>query len=571
MIGSRLLSRHSNACGYRRYGGAMLFALHALLVLLLVACAPLAPDARTPVTVKIFAFNDFHGHLAPPPGGVMVPDPDAREGGKLVPAGGVEHLATLLGTLRKDHPHHAVVSAGDLIGATPLMSSIYNDEPTIEVMNRLGLDFNGVGNHEFDRGTAELLRLQNGGCAPDGCKSGVEYSGARFKFLAANVIVRNTRKPLFPAYGIKDFGGVRVAFAGVTLQGTSALVPAAGIAGVDFIDEVDAVNRLIPEIKAQGVAAIVVLLHQGGAQRGGHYNSCADFSGPVVEIARRLDPAVAVVVSGHTHQSYICRLHGKLVTSAGSYGRLLTEISMTLDARTGGVLATDAGNHVVATHLAKDPALTELIARYAAGLASQAHGVVGRIAESFSPVPDRNGESALGKLIADAQLEATATAGAVLAFMNPGGVRAPLVFRENGAVTYGELFAVHPFGNTLVTMTLTGAQLLEALELQWLTARPRPLYVSRGFSYEWDPRAPPGRRIVAGSVSLHGKALEPAARYRVTVNNFLAEGGDGFSVFTQGEQQVKGNTDIDAMTEYLGHHAAVRPDPSARVIARSNP
>ena len=154
----------------------MLFALHALLVLLLVACAPLAPDARTPVTVKIFAFNDFHGHLAPPPGGVMVPDPDAREGGKLVPAGGVEHLATLLGTLRKDHPHHAVVSAGDLIGATPLMSSIYNDEPTIEVMNRLGLDFNGVGNHEFDRGTAELLRLQNGGCAPDGCKSGVEIS-----------------------------------------------------------------------------------------------------------------------------------------------------------------------------------------------------------------------------------------------------------------------------------------------------------------------------------------------------------------------------------------------------------
>ncbi len=540
-------------------------AVAAALLPLLAACAGPAPVVGAAVEVKLLAFNDFHGYLTPPFSGVPQLAPDPAGVRTVIPAGGIEHFATLVTTLRANHPRTALVSAGDLVGASPLISSAFDDEPTIEAMNRIGLDFNGVGNHEFDRGTAELLRLQNGGCAAGGCKSGTAFEGARFRLLAANVVVRETGKPILPAYGIKTFGDLRIAFVGATLKGTPALVPGGGVAGLDFLDEADAVNRLVPELRAQGVETIVVLLHQGGAQRGGDYNSCEEFSGPVVDIARRLDPAIDVVVSGHTHQAYICRLHGKLVTSAGSYGRLLTEIDLSIDPQSRDVRAARAVNHVVAAVLPKDPAMTEIVSRHAALAAPLADRVVGRLGEPIPPLADTNGESALGKLIADAQLEATVAAGAVVAFMNPGGVRAPLPYKEGGAITYGELFSVHPFGNTLVTLTLTGEQILQMLEQQWQRERPRPLHVSRGFSYEWNGNAPPGQRVVPSSVTLNGLPLERAARYRVAVNNFLAEGGDGFLVFSQSEERVVGVTDIEAMIAYLRTHSPVRRDSSARV------
>jgi len=539
-------------------------AVAAALLPLLAACAGPAPELRAAVEVKLLAFNDFHGYLTPPFSGVPQLAPDPAGVRTLIPAGGIEHLATLVTTLRAKHPRTALVSAGDLVGASPLISGAFDDEPTVEAMNRIGLDFNGVGNHEFDRGADELQRLQNGGCAAGGCKSGMAFEGARFRFLAANVVVRETGKPFLPAYGIKTFGDIRVAFVGVTLRGTTALVPAAGVADLAFIDEADAVNRLVPELKAQGVETIVVLLHQGGAQRG-DYNACEGFSGPVVDIARRLDPAVDVVVSGHTHQAYICQVHGKLVTSAGSYGRLLTEIDLSIDPQSRDVKAARAVNHVVSSGLPKDPAMTEIVSRHAALVASLAGRVVGRISEPISPLADANGESELGKLIADAQLEATVAAGAVIAFMNPGGVRAPLPYKGGGEITYGELFAVHPFGNMLVTMTLTGEQILQVLEQQWQRERPRPLHVSRGFSYEWNGNAQPGRRVVPGSVTLNGQLLDRAARYRVAVNNFLADGGDGFPVFAQGEQRVVGITDIEAMIDYLRAHSPISRDSGARV------
>ncbi len=407
--------------------------------------------------------------------------------------------------------------------------------------------------------------LQNGGCADGGCKSGEAFDGARFRFLAANVVVRATGKPLFPAYGIKTFGDIKVAFVGATLRGTPALVPATGIADLTFIDEAEAVNRLIPELRAQGVETIVVLLHQGGAQRGGDYNTCEEFSGPVVDIALRLDSAVDVIVSGHTHQAYICELHGKLVTSAGSYGRLLTEIDLSIDPQSRDVKGARAVNHVVSTDLPKDPAMTEIVSRHAALAAPLEGRVVGRISEPISPLPDANGESALGKLIADAQLEAAAAAGAVIAFMNPGGIRAPLAYNADGEITYGGIFAVHPFGNTLVTMTLSGEQILQVLEQQWQRERPRPLHVSKGFSYEWNGKAPPGQRVVPGSVTLNGQPLDRAARYRVAVNNFLADGGDGFPVFAQGEQRVVGVTDIEAMVDYLRTRSPISRNTGSRV------
>ena len=541
------------------------FALAAVLVPLLAACATPAPAPRAAVEVKLLAFNDFHGYLTPPFSGVPQPAPDPAGVRTMIPAGGIEHLATLVTTLRAKNPHSALVSAGDLVGASPLISGAFDDEPTVQAMNRIGLDFNGVGNHEFDRGAAELQRLQNGGCADGGCKSGEAFDGARFRFLAANVVVRETGKPFFPAYGIKTFGTIKVAFVGATLRGTPALVPAAGVANLAFIDEADAVNRLIPELRAQGIETIIVLLHQGGAQRGGDYNSCEEFAGPVVDIAQRLDPAVDVVVSGHTHQSYICELHGKLVTSAGSYGRLLTEIDLSIDPQSRDVKAARAVNHVVATALPKDSALTEIVSRHAALVAALQDRVVGRIGEPISPLRDANGESDLGKLIADAQLEATADVGAVIAFMNPGGVRAPLPYKAGGEITFGELFAVHPFSNTLVTLTLTGEQILQILEEQWQRERARPLHVSRGFSYEWRENAQPGARVVPGSVTLNGQPLDRAARYRVTVNNFLADGSGGFPMFAQGEERVDGIADIDAMIAYLRAHSPIGRDSTPRL------
>jgi 5'-nucleotidase len=540
-------------------------ATAGVLLVLLAACASPAPDIRAAVEIKLLAFNDFHGYLTPPITGVPRPAPDPAGARTLIPAGGIEHLATLVTTLQANNPRTALVSAGDLVGASPLISGAFDDEPTVNAMNHIGLEFNGVGNHEFDRGAVELQRLQNGGCAEGGCKSGTAFGGARFRFLAANVLDRETGKPFMPAYGTKTFGDIRIAFVGVTLRGTTALVPAAGIAGLTFIDEADAVNRLVPELKAQGIETIVVLLHQGGAQRGGDYNSCEDFSGPVVDIARRLDPAIDVVVSGHTHQSYICQLHGKLVTSAGSYGRLLTEISLSIDPQTRDVKAARAVNHVVSTGLPNDAAMTELVSRHAALVASLELRVVGRISEPISPLADANGESELGKLIADAQLEATKSAGAVIAFMNPGGVRAPLPYKGGGEITYGELFAIHPFGNTLVTMTLTGEQILQILEQQWQRDRLRPLYVSKGFSYEWNGNAPLGQRVVPGSVTLNGQPLGRTARYRVAVNNFLADGGGGFPGLAQGEERAVGISDIEAMIDYLRTHSPIGRDSGSRI------
>ncbi len=543
------------------------FKLAAAVALLplLTACAGPAPDVRAPLEVKLLAFNDFHGYLTPPVSGVRQIAPDPAGVRTMIPAGGIEHLATLVTTLRAKNPRSALVSAGDLVGASPLISSFFDDEPTVQAMNRIGLDFNGVGNHEFDHGSAELQRLKNGGCAAGGCKSGTAFEGAPFAILAANVVVRETAKPLLPAYGIKIFGVIRIAFVGATLKGTPALVPGEGVAGLDFIDEADAVNRLVPELKAQGIETIVVLLHQGGAQRGGDYNSCVGFSGPVVDIARRLDPAVDVIVSGHTHQSYVCELHGKLVTSAGSYGRLLTEIDLSIDPQTRDVKAARAVNHVVATALPKDPAMTEIVSRHAALAASLENRVVGRISAPISALADENGESELGRLIADAQLAATVANGAVIAFMNPGGVRAPLPYKAGGEITYGELFSVHPFGNMLVTLTLTGEQIVQILEQQWQRERPRPLHVSKGFSYAWNGNAQPGQRVVPGSVTLNGKPLDRAASYRVTVNNFLADGGDGFPMFAQGEERVVGHTDIEAMIDYFRTHSPLNHDSRARV------
>lgn len=534
---------------------------NVLLALLLGACT-LPSSERGPVTLTLAAINDFHGNLELPPGGVPDVDP-ATQSRMRTPAGGVARLATMIDRLRAQNSHFAFVSSGDLVGASPLLSGHFDDEPTIEAMNSLGLDFNGVGNHEFDRGRVELLRQQSGGCPRGGCKSGRLFGGAKFRFLAANVIVRENGGTLFPPYAIREYGGVKVAFIGVTLKETPAMLSRAAVEGLEFLDEADTVNRLVPELKRAGAEAIVVLIHQGGFNRGGP-NDCTDFRGPIIDIVRRFDRAVDVVISGHTHQAYICRVEGRLVTSAGSYGRVLTEIELRLDAATRDVLTAKATNHVVRTDLPENPVLAALTVRQAQMLAALDR-TVGRITKPLLNIQNSDGESPLGQIIADAHLEATAGEGAEVAFMNPGGVRVPVDFKGAGAVSYSALYAVQPFANHLVTMTLSGEQILRLLEQQWSISGLRILHVSKSSGFAWDPAQPAGARIVRGSVVINGQALQPDRDYRVTVNSYLADGGDNLPLLREGRNRTNGVSSLDALVAYFERRSPLSPGAERRL------
>jgi 5'-nucleotidase len=541
-----------------------LITLYAGILLLVVlhASAYAAAPSSSRIALKIAAINDFHGWLQPSPERVRVMGPQAPLE-SAVTAGGMPQLAAMIERLRKQNPNFAFVSAGDLFGASPLVSAMFDDEPTIEAMNAARLDFNGVGNHEFDRGLADLRRMQAGGCPPKGCKSGASFSGARFPFLAANVVIAATGKPLFPPYGIKEYDGIKVAFIGLTLKATGTMLSPQARAGIEFRDEAETVKALLPELRAQGVNAIVALIHQGGFNRGGA-NECVDFQGPIVDVVARLDRAVDLVLSGHTHQAYICRLHDRLVTSAGAFGRFVTEIDVELDGKTGRVLSANAVNRVVLPDMPANAHQAALLERYV-NLSGPMQRPVGYITGAFSRAQNLDGESKLGQLIADAHLAATKDARAVLALMNPGGIRAPLPFKDGGAITFADVYSVYPFDNTLVTVTLTGAQVLEILEQQWSGDYSRVLAVSTGFTYAWDPRAPAGRRIVPGSVSINGEPLEPARAYRITVNSYLAGGGDRFDVLTRGNARVSAGSSRQAIVEYLQARSPVAPREERRI------
>ncbi|MCC6552677.1 MAG: bifunctional metallophosphatase/5'-nucleotidase [Polyangiaceae bacterium] len=533
-----------------------------------------------PVSVQLLAFNDLHGNLEPPQGSsgrITLHDSTT------VDAGGVAFFATHVAALRAQSPNTLVVSAGDLIGASPLVSALFHDEPTIEAMNAIGLDYNSVGNHEFDEGGSELLRMQHGGCHPaDGCADGTPFPGAAFTFLAANVVVdASTGKTLFPPYGIREFEGVSVAFIGMTLEGTPDIVTPTGVAGLTFMDEVDTVNALVPELQAQGVEAIVVLLHEGGYQTG-FYDECAGASGPILDIATNISDAVDVIVSGHTHQAYNCMIGGKLVTSAASFGRLITDIDLEISRETRDVISKSA-TQVIVTRDTADPGIGGLVQGYKDLSAPLANAEVGSItADLTNPVPPASpGLTEMGEVIADAQLAATEApelGGAEIAFMNPGGVRAPLTYAASppeaadGIVRYGELFTVQPFGNSLVVMTLTGAQIKELLEQQFQTdagGNPvnRILHVSQGFTYTYSLGAPVGSRIDPASMMLNGVMIDPAQSYRVTVNSFLASGGDKFTILTSGTDRVGGAIDLDALVDYFAASSPLSPPPLDRITA----
>jgi 5'-nucleotidase len=541
---------------------------------LLLAAGPVRAETAAPVELRILAINDFHGNLKPPPGGIRIPDPTDPARSRLVPAGGAEQMATLVQQLREGHTNTIFVAAGDLIGASPLLSALFHDEPTIESMSLMGLALSSVGNHEFDEGKDELLRMQNGGCHPtDGCRGPHPFAGAKFHYLAASTVVKDSGRTVFPPYEIRSFEGIPVAFIGLTLKGTAGIISPAAAAGLEFRDEAATVNALVPELRAKGVEAIVVLIHEGGWPTGG-INECPGISGPIVDIVKKLDRAVDLVISGHTHQAYVCNIDGRLVTSGDKFGTLVTAIDLTLDPATRDVVSAKAHNVIVRATLAKDPEQTALIDGYAKLAAPLADRPAGIIDATLSRLPNAAGESALGDVIADAQLAATSAAadgGAVIAFTNPGGIRTDLATRGDSPVTYANVFASQPFRNQLVTMTLTGAQIKAALEQQWADPnRPRILQVSHGFAYAFDAAGPAGARIDAGSMTLNGAPIDPATPYRVTVNSYLAQGGDGFTALKGGTAPQFGKYDDEVLFAYIKASTPLAAPPQGRITNRTH-
>jgi 5'-nucleotidase len=524
-----------------------------------------------PVDVRILAINDFHGYLRPSAGGIRIADPADKAKKIVVPAGGSETMATVVQQLRAQHPNTIFVAAGDLIGASPFLSAMFHDEPTIESLSMMGLAIASVGNHEFDEGKDELLRMQNGGCHPvDHCLGPHPFAGAKFHYLAASTVDKGTGKTVFPAYEIREFEGIPIAFIGLTLKGTATIVSPPGIAGLEFRDEAETVNALVPELKARGVEAIVVLIHEGGYPTG-DYNECPSISGAIVNIVKKFDRAVDVVISGHTHQPYVCEIDGRLVTSGDKYGTIVTAIDLKLDRTTRDIVSAKADNVIVRTGAnAKDPEQTALLESYDKLAAPLANRRAGAVTEALSHAPNHAGESKLGDLIADAQLAATqaeANGGAVIAFTNPGGIRTGIGGKEDGTVSYGDLFASQPFRNQLVTLTLTGMQIKNVLEQQWRDpALPRILQVSSSFSYTWDAAKPYGDHVLAASMALNGKPIDPTANYRVTVNNYLSVGGDGFSLLKEGTAPLVGVYDIDALYGYFRSNSPISPATAARII-----
>jgi 5'-nucleotidase len=590
--------------------------LAATVAALAIACGgsdggtpvTVAPPSPAPVdqpafTVKVIGFNDYHGNLeSPGTFGENTAVPAAQR----PPVGGAEFLAAHVAKMKAQNPLNVVVGAGDFIGASPLISSLFFDEPSVETVNRIGLEFNAVGNHEFDKGWTELLRLQNGGCKtaagaqdPNSCKGAavgtpVPFEGAKFKWLAANVVVTATGKTVLPAYGIKEFKGVKVAFIGMTLKATPTIVTPTGVAGLEFRDEAETVNKLVPELRAQGIESIIVLVHEGGFQTG----SLSDINGcegklagsAIANIVAKLDDAVDAVVSGHTHSAYNCKLPNAkgreiAVSSSSAFGRVLTDMDVSIDPGTRDVTQVKVSNRLVVRNdpaIGADTAVADIVNGYRKLVSPIANRVIGSITQAL---PNTRIDGACnmpaGNLVADAMLEATKANGfgsAQIAFMNGGGVRNPgFTFTSSAAgegdgnVTYGEAFTVQPFGNSLVTLTLTAQDIKDFMEEQFAGCRGQSATATRialpsaGFKYTWDGAQACNARIrdvtltsAGGTETLvaAGVVQNPARTYRVTVNSFMADGGDGYSTLLRGSSRLGGAQDIDALTAYMANFKA---------------
>jgi 5'-nucleotidase len=546
-----------------------------ILASLLAGCATTpATRPRGPVELNLVAINDFHGNLE---ASKYTLAPNGSDKKQTIQAGGIDVLKGALDAFRKEDKDLLFVAAGDLVGASPAMSSMFADEPSIEAMNRMGLVASSLGNHEFDQGSKELLRQQHGGCdsprPAKACQLSKDFRGAGFTYLAANVVDAQTGKNLVPGWRIVDVKGVKVGLVGAVLKDTPSVAVASAIKGLSFLDEADSINKVLPAMRAQGAQVFVVLIHEGG-HTGDAFDkvNCDGLEGPIVGIVKRLDPAIRLVITGHSHKGYLCKVDGRTVTQADAAGHLLSRIKMTVEPDSGRVDDIEVRN-VVMTPGAFTPDaqmaayLRDVRARSTAELAKPVAKIA---APNLARKEGESGESPLGDVIADAAVAATRDQGVQLGFMNPGGIRKDLEAGEGGVVSFGQAQAVLPFGNTLVVLDVTGAQLRTMLEQQW--DRPNKdqymLQVSRALSYAWDSTRPVGQRLVPGSLKVNGKPVDENASYRIVANNFLADGGDNFPALAKGvNRRDTGMRDLDALIGYLKQS----PDIGAASMAAPQP
>ncbi|MDQ1260855.1 MAG: 5-nucleotidase [Euryarchaeota archaeon] len=534
-------------------------------------CAPVNFTEET-VELQIVAFNDFHGQIEPPSGSQILYYNTTNYPFEAA-VGGAPYFATQIKALKATNPNTVIVSAGDCIGASPLVSAFFHDEPTIEALSEIGLDYSAAGNHEFDKGVSELLRMQYGCCHQvDGCQDKDRFVGAGYYYLTANVVNNSTNSTLFPPYMIREIEGIPVAFIGVSLKDTPTVVTPSGVRGLAFLDEADSINAVVRELKEKGIKTIIVLIHDGGKQDGLPSES-KNFSGPIIDTVKRSDKEVDVFVTGHTHQPYVSNVDGRIVTQADWQGRFLTDIDLVISKDTGDVLLARAKNVPVTRDVPKDVDISKIVEKYSALEESLTKEVIGSITADISNNQSNSGESALGDVIADTQLNSTHEVGAVAAFMNIGGIRTDLLYKENGNegvgnVTYSEAFSVQPFGNSIYTVNLTGSQIDCLLEEQFDNPVPGEnsiLQVSRGFNYTWNRSAPTGQKVDINSIRINGRTIDPEGSYRIAANLFLADGGDNFSVFKAGVDRVCGVSDLQAFIEYFQAFSPVSPGQMDRI------
>lgn len=474
--------------------------------------------------IQLLGINDFHGQL----------NVTRLVNGR--PAGRADYLAAYLRKRAAENENTLLLHAGDMIGASPPVSALLRDEPTIEFLNRMGFDIGTIGNHEFDRGSDELLRLLTGS-SPSAVK---DYSGSQFPWIAANVINQKSGKPFLPPYKIINISGIPIGFIGVIMRETPAITAPDSVKDLIFTDEAEAINKYARELQKQGVRAIVVLAHVPGESRPNGQQA----SGQLIDLAHLVGDEVDVIFGGHSHTYLNSVVDGKLLVQAYSYGTAFSDVDIEIDPQTKNIVRKHA--EIVTVYQDRiEPAsdITRIIDRYEKKVESAVNRYIGTAAIPITAEQNISGESALGNLIADSQRSAMNTD---FAFTNPEGIRADI---DAGRVTWGNLFGVLPFSNLLVKMDLTGSQIREVLNQQWQPNITRILQIS-GITYTWDDSRPKGEKVIDIYLP-DGAKLEPAKIYSVTVNTYLANGGDNFTVFLNGINRVTGPNDIDALEKYI--------------------
>lgn len=522
--------------------------------------------------VRLLAINDLHGSLQPPKEArAQVSRPD----GPTVEAGGAAYLAAYVRQLRGQASNSLLYSVGDNWGSSPIESALFHDEPAVNLLNMLGVDAASIGTHELDEGFGEFRRMQTGGCHPvDGCQFESEFAGAQFPLLAANMTFPD-RTPATLPFAVNYADGVPVGVIGVMPSDARSKVAVEGVEGLDFGDELTAIDRTAETLDFLGVHAIVVLLHRGDEQTTGGPNSCDLADGPARAIATRATPLVDAIFTADSHTQYNCTVddpagNPRPMMQAASHGRIVSVVDMTLDRATGEVNreSTQAFNQIVTHDIPPDQTVTDLVDRADLQSAEVARRPVGAVTADITREPGPTGESPLGNLVADAQLEAARGRGAQIALTNPGGIRTDLLYGADGTATFGDAYQVQPFVNSLEVRTLTGGQLKDVLEQQFQVRSDGStleliLAPSASLTYRVDRGAPIGSRIT--DIRVDRIPVTPDARYRVAVNKFLADGGDGFTALRGGTEPASAGNDLDALTAYLEARSPVAPPPPDRI------